>query len=225
MRTIDRRELLGMGVMALIAPTVRAAEPEPARISGGERAAIHWGETVSGLQAGLRLAHPKAGYKIGDPIELMAYLRNRTSKSMRLIYNQAFYEKTPTVTGPDGKEVRVEGYIDLAAVQVATRVTLPPAETLIVSHPGLWLTTDPPGGQQFPGIPDPKPGAYRIAQNIRYGMSPRERVSLRSQPVTMFSEAGTPHRAEAFLVPQSPADTARSLPTGTVEVTVSSRAG
>ena len=220
MRKQDRRELLRMALVALAAPAVRAAEPDPVPLTRAEREAIHWGETVSGLRAGLRVAHPRAGYAIGDRIELVPYLRNRTSKPIRFTYDQAFYEKTPTVLGPDGKEVRVAGYTDLAAAKAGTRVTLPAGETLVVDHPGLWLTTDRPEGAQFPGLPEPQPGVYRIAQNIRFDTHSRDRVAIRSRLVTLFSESGKPYRAEAAFVPMSQGDTDGNLTTGTVEVTV-----
>jgi hypothetical protein len=209
-----------MALVGLAAPAVRAEEPDPVRLTRTEREAIHWGETVSGLQAGLRVAHPRASYAIGDRIELVPYLRNRTSKPIRFIYDQAFYEKTPAVLGPDGKAVRVAGYTDLSAAHAGTRVTLPAGETLVVDHPGLWLTTDPPGGAQFPGLPDLRPGVYRIAQNIRFDIHLRGRVAIGTRLVTLFSEPGKPYRAEAAFVPMSKGDTDGSLTTGTVDVTV-----
>jgi hypothetical protein len=220
MRKIDRRELLRVAVVALAAPAVRAEVPDPPGLTRTEREAIRWGETVSGLQAGLRVAHRRASYAVGDQIELVPYLRNRTSKPVQFTYDPAFYEKTPTVLGPDGKEVRVMGYTDLAAARAAIRVTLPAGETLIVDHPGLWLTTDRPQGGQFPGLPDPQPGVYRIAQNIRFGTSSPDRVTIRSRPVTLFSESGKPYRAEADIVPMSQGDTDGNLTTGTMEVNV-----
>lgn len=225
MRKPDRRELLRMGLLALAAPAVRGDNPDPGKPIGTEREPIHWGETVAGLQAGLGVAHPSAGYAVGDRIELIPYVRNRTSKPIRFTYDQAVYEKTPSVWGPDGKELRVAGYIDLAAARAGTRVTLPAGGTLIVDHPGLWLTTDHPEGTQFPGVPEPRPGIYRIAQSIRLGIHSRDRAVIGSRLVTLLSESGKPYRAEAQFVPTSQTDTDRHVSTGTVEVTVSGAGG
>lgn len=220
MRKRDRREVLRMALVALAAPAVRAEEPDPVRLTRAEREAIQWGETVSGLQAGLRVAHPRAGYAIGDRIELVPYLRNRTSKPIRFAYDQAFTERTPTVLGPEGREMRVEGYIDTATVRTGTMVTLPAGETLVADHPGLWLTTDRPEGTQFPGLPDPRPGVTRIGQNIGFDTSLRGRATVGARPLTLLSESGRPYRVEAAFVPMSQGETDGKVTTGTVEVTV-----
>lgn len=218
MRTRHRREFLGIALTALVAPAACVMAAPAVRFAGSAPEAIQWGDEQAGLQAGLRIAHLRPAYEVGDHVELMAYVRNRSSNPMRFTYSTAFQEQPPAVAGPDGRALRVLGSTDPAPTKVVNLVTLPAGETLVVEHPGLWLP-ELPGGR-FPAILKPTPGVYRVWQTLRCVTNPQAATSVRSHPVTLISASGRSYRAEASIVPLARGETERSLTTGAIEITV-----
>lgn len=225
MATTGRRTFLGLTLLSLTGVARSDDRRLPPGLSDGEWNAIRWGEDKFGVQAGLRLILPKVRVRLGQKVELGAYLRNRTEAPITFVYYPALWEQTATVIDSQGKQHLVEGTF-LSGIPTSVRVTLSPRETLVVDHPGFWIGMKAGSEPKRPFLEDPQAGVYRVSQ--RFGVNTksdgRKALSIKgavsTTPVVILSEARVPRRIQADVVVSAQEELTPTHASGELTITI-----
>jgi hypothetical protein len=106
-----------------------------------------WGTEVGGLQAGLGYKPgQKRAYSHGETVTLVVRVRNVSKEDVKFRYLKEFFmEKPPTVTGGEGKTIRLGGVDLLGGIaQIPVDVNLAPGKEMELHD--LKLKLAPAGG-------------------------------------------------------------------------------
>ena len=104
-----------------------------------------WGKEVGGLQAGLGYRPgQKRAYSHGETVTLVVRVRNVGKQDVKFRYFKEFFmEKPPTVTGGEGKTIRLGG-VDFFHVDIPVDVNLTPGKDMELHD--LKIKLAPAGG-------------------------------------------------------------------------------
>ncbi len=104
-----------------------------------------WGKEINGLQAGLGFRPgQKRAYHHGETVTLVVRVRNVSKEDVKFRYLKEFFmEKPPTVTGGEGKTIRLGG-VDFFHVDIPVDVNLTPGKDMELHD--LKIKLAPAGG-------------------------------------------------------------------------------
>jgi hypothetical protein len=225
MNKMDRRMFLGTTIIGLAAAADAKDLLEPKPLTEAEWNAIAWGKAVGDMEAGLRLVRPKAAYRVGDRVELVGYLRNRSEKPVTFTYYPAFWEQTATVIDAAGERVFVSG-ITLLGIPTSVRLSLGGGETLILDLPGFWFGESDRSDRMVPYIDKSVPGPLQISQEVGLTTKADGRKVLESNgklsttPQVILTADRKPRRIQAEVVVSSQDELTPSLTTGEIKASL-----